>query len=182
MLAYFDTDDQSSGGTEAINMLIAKARRLSVIRLFAVEGVRFASRVSTATGASHLREAKAAQRCYAPPSSTRIGSPAGPSFPTGSSGSALRCSRPGWRTATAPGTSRPVACPYANICEQCDNYTTSSEFLSTLQAQLDDEHALRDDAEARGWDSEVARHARVIASLQRHLDRLQQPARLSAPS
>ncbi len=62
MLAYFDTDDQSSGGTEAINMLIAKARRLSVIRLFAVEGVRFASRVSTATGASHLREAKAGLR------------------------------------------------------------------------------------------------------------------------
>ncbi len=75
-----------------------------------------------------------------------------------------------------------VACPYANVCEQCDNYTTSSEFLSTLQAQLDAEHALRVDAEARGWDSEVARHARVIASLQRHLDRLQQPARLSAPS
>ena len=41
-----------------------------------------------------------------------------------------------------------------------------------LQDQLADAHALRDDAEARGWDSEVARHARVIASLQRHLDRL----------
>jgi hypothetical protein len=73
-------------------------------------------------------------------------------------------------------------CPYANICEQCDNFTTSTEFLPALQAQLDDEHALRDDAEARGWDSEVARHARVIASLQRHLGRLQQPARPSSPS
>jgi hypothetical protein len=31
---------------------------------------------------------------------------------------------------------------------------------------------LRADAEARGWDSEVARRARVIASLQRHLNRL----------
>jgi hypothetical protein len=39
-----------------------------------------------------------------------------------------------------------------------------------------------DDAEAHGWDSEVARHARVIASLQRHLDRLHQPAHPSAPA
>ena len=39
-------------------------------------------------------------------------------------------------------------------------------------ALLADELALRDDAEARGWNSEVARHARVIASLERHLNRL----------
>jgi hypothetical protein len=64
------------------------------------------------------------------------------------------------------------ACPYANICEQCDNYTTTTEFVPHLQAQLTDEIALRDDARDRGWDSEVARHARVIASLQRHLDAL----------
>jgi integrase len=64
------------------------------------------------------------------------------------------------------------ACPYANICEQCDNFTTSAEFLPQLQAQLADALALREDAEARGWDSELARHARVIASLQRHLNRL----------
>ena len=64
------------------------------------------------------------------------------------------------------------ACPYANICEQCDNYVTSAEFLPALRDQLADERTLRDDAEARGWDGEVARHARVIASLQRHLDRL----------
>ena len=70
------------------------------------------------------------------------------------------------------------ACPYANICEQCDNYTTTAEFLPALNAQLADEHALRDDAEARGWDGEVARHARVIASLQRHLDRLKQAGNL----
>ena len=57
------------------------------------------------------------------------------------------------------------ACPYANICEQCDNFTTSTEFLPQLEAQLADGIALRDDAEARGWNSEVARHARVIASL-----------------
>ena len=29
MLAYFDTDGVSNGGTEAINMLIEKARRLA---------------------------------------------------------------------------------------------------------------------------------------------------------
>jgi hypothetical protein len=27
------------------------------------------------------------------------------------------------------------ACPYANICEQCYNYTTSSEFLPQIEAQ-----------------------------------------------
>ena len=64
------------------------------------------------------------------------------------------------------------ACPYANICEQCDNFTTTAEFLPQLHNQLLDAVALREDAETRGWDSEVARHARVIASLQRHLDRL----------
>ena len=68
------------------------------------------------------------------------------------------------------------ACPYANICEQCDNFTTTTEFLPQLEAQLADAHALREDAQARGWDSEVARHARVIASLQRHLDRLKRSA------
>ncbi len=64
------------------------------------------------------------------------------------------------------------ACPYANICEQCDNFTTNTEFLPQLQAQLTDAVALREDAQARGWDSEVARHARVITSLQHHLNRL----------
>lgn len=43
------------------------------------------------------------------------------------------------------------ACPYANICEQCDNFTTSSRFLPQLRAQFADEDALREDAEARGW-------------------------------
>jgi len=64
------------------------------------------------------------------------------------------------------------ACPYANICENCDNYQTSSHFLPQLQDQLADAQALHDDALNRGWDSEVARHARLIASLQRHVDRL----------
>lgn len=64
------------------------------------------------------------------------------------------------------------ACPYSNVCEQCDNFVTTPEFLPQLESQLADVVALRDDAEVRGWDSEVARHARVIASIQGHLRRL----------
>ena len=64
------------------------------------------------------------------------------------------------------------ACPYANICEQCDNFVTAPESIPALQAQLTDATALRDDATERGWHTEVARHARVITSIQKHLDRL----------
>lgn len=64
------------------------------------------------------------------------------------------------------------ACPYANICENCDNYQTDASFLPQLQDQLTDAQSLHDDALQRGWDGEVARHARLIASLQRHVDRL----------
>src|SRR5680860_59744 len=35
------------------------------------------------------------------------------------------------------------ACPYANICEQCDNFMPALEFAPILQAQLDDVRALR---------------------------------------
>ena len=45
------------------------------------------------------------------------------------------------------------ACPYANICENCDNYDTTAEFLPQLQDQLADAHALHDDALDRGWES-----------------------------
>jgi hypothetical protein len=68
------------------------------------------------------------------------------------------------------------ACPYANICEQCDNYVAAPEFQSVLEAQLADIHALRDDAQARGWNSEVARHERVVASIDGHLRRLRNQA------
>jgi hypothetical protein len=61
---------------------------------------------------------------------------------------------------------------YANICEQCDNFVTTTEFIPELQAQLADITALRDDAAEHGWDTEVARHARVIASINNHLNRL----------
>lgn len=64
------------------------------------------------------------------------------------------------------------ACPYANICEQCDNFVTTTEFIPELQTQLADITALHDDAAERGWDTEVARHARVIASIKNHLNRL----------
>lgn len=64
------------------------------------------------------------------------------------------------------------ACPYANICEQCDNFTPAPEFAPVLQAQLDDIRVLRDDAAERHWTDEVARHERVIDSLQDHLRRL----------
>lgn len=64
------------------------------------------------------------------------------------------------------------ACPYANICEQCDNFVTSPEFRPQLEDQLVDIRTLRDDAAAREWESEVSRHDRVIASLDGHLRRL----------
>jgi len=70
------------------------------------------------------------------------------------------------------------ACPYANICEQCDNFVTTTEFIPALQAQLADITALRDDAAERGWDTEVARHARVITSIQNHLNRLTQQTKI----
>jgi hypothetical protein len=63
-----------------------------------------------------------------------------------------------------------------NICEQCDNYVAAPEFQPALEAQLADIHTLRDDAKTRGWDSEVARHQRVIASIDSHLNRLKNQA------
>ena len=65
------------------------------------------------------------------------------------------------------------ACPYANICETCPNFISGPEFTHALQAQLADIHVLRQDAHNRGWKSEVARHDRVIDSLQGHLRRLE---------
>ena len=65
------------------------------------------------------------------------------------------------------------ACPYANICETCENFLPADEFLPALRAQITDVRQLRDDAATRGWDSEVARHQRVIDSLEKHLHRLE---------
>jgi integrase len=68
------------------------------------------------------------------------------------------------------------ACPYTNVCEQCENFTPGREFTGALTSQLADIVELRDDAEHRGWGSEVDRHNRVIESVQGHLDRLKSTA------
>ena len=65
------------------------------------------------------------------------------------------------------------ACPYANICETCDNFTPATEFAPALADQLADIHALKADAERRGWTDEAQRHDRVAHALHGHLDRLQ---------
>lgn len=65
------------------------------------------------------------------------------------------------------------ACPYAAVCENCANFVTAPEFAPVLESQLADERQLRDDARSRGWTSEIARHERVIASLEGHLRHLQ---------
>jgi len=64
------------------------------------------------------------------------------------------------------------ACPYANVCETCDNYMTASEFRDALTDQLADIEALKADAETRGWTDEAARHERVTHALTDHLQRL----------
>jgi integrase len=64
------------------------------------------------------------------------------------------------------------ACPYANICETCENFIPAAEFAHVLQAQLADVRALREDATTRGWTFEAARHQRVAASLENHLRHL----------
>lgn len=68
------------------------------------------------------------------------------------------------------------ACPYANICEQCDNFVPAPDAADTITAQLDDVRALQADAETRGQPDEAARHARVAHALQTHLDRLRRHA------
>jgi integrase len=64
------------------------------------------------------------------------------------------------------------ACTYANICETCDNYITAPEFRDALTHQLTDIHALKSDAESRGWTDDAARHERVAHALTDHLQRL----------
>lgn len=65
------------------------------------------------------------------------------------------------------------ACPYANICETCDNFVPGPEHLPALRDQLADLRQLRADAGQRGWDSEARRHGRVIGALEHHCSRLE---------
>jgi hypothetical protein len=64
------------------------------------------------------------------------------------------------------------ACPYANICETCENFVTGPEFTDALRSQLADIQILQIDAEARGWEGEAARPTRVANALTGHLSRL----------
>lgn len=89
------------------------------------------------------------------------------------------------KTRLGTGTcSRHVAagpCPYANVCETCDNFVPIPSAIGTLREQLGDVETLRTDAKWRGWDSEVGRHDRIAAVLQNHLAKLENcPARPSA--
>jgi hypothetical protein len=56
------------------------------------------------------------------------------------------------KTRAAPGycSRHPAAgaCPYAKICETCDNYITAAEFRGALTDQLADIQALKADAES----------------------------------
>ena len=54
------------------------------------------------------------------------------------------------------------SCPYANICEHCPSFHTTSDYLPALTQQRDDASALAEDATARGWDSETERHLKLI--------------------
>ena len=58
------------------------------------------------------------------------------------------------------------ACPYANICEQCDNFVTTTEFIPALQAQLAESPHCKTTPPYAGWDTDVACHARLITSIQ----------------
>jgi integrase len=57
------------------------------------------------------------------------------------------------------------ACAYANICEHCPNFRTDATYLPVLAAQRTDAEALAEDAEARGWITEAARHRDLLSRL-----------------
>ncbi len=69
-----------------------------------------------------------------------------------------------------PGRNPGEPAAYTTVFTQLRNL--GFPFIPQLQAQLADTTALRDDAAERGWHTEVARHSRVIARIQNHLQRL----------
>ena len=64
-------------------------------------------------------------------------------------------------------------CPYANICETCDNFVPAPEHLPLMRDQLSDIRQLRADAEQRRWTDEIKRHDRVINALEHHCSSLE---------
>lgn len=76
-----------------------------------------------------------------------------------------RPSRPRWLAATANPPVTQGACTYANICEYCPSFHTDTDHTAALTAQRDATQALAEDASARGWDTETARHQRLITRL-----------------
>ncbi|HKI39943.1 MAG TPA: tyrosine-type recombinase/integrase [Mycobacterium sp.] len=62
------------------------------------------------------------------------------------------------------------ACPYANICEQCDNFVPDADRATIIDEQLADVRQLETDAQERGWTGEAARHHRVSETLERHAE------------
>ena len=54
------------------------------------------------------------------------------------------------------------SCSYANICEHCPSFHTTSGYIPVLTQQRDAATALADDASGRGWDSETERHLKLI--------------------
>jgi hypothetical protein len=73
------------------------------------------------------------------------------------------------------------ACPYANICQTCDNFVPGPEHLPTLRDQLSDIHQLRADAKQRGWTDEIKRHDRVANALEHHCNRLENTPAIPGP-
>ena len=61
-------------------------------------------------------------------------------------------------------------CSYANICEHCPSFHTTTTYLPVLTAQRDDAAALAADATTRGWDAETERHLRLIHRLTALID------------
>jgi len=61
-------------------------------------------------------------------------------------------------------------CSYANICEHCPSFHTTTSYLPVLTAQREDASVLAADATTRGWDAETERHLRLISRLTTLID------------
>jgi len=67
-------------------------------------------------------------------------------------------------------------CPYANICEQCDNFAPDPQQRTVIAEQLADVITLRDDATQRNWHDDAQRHQRVADALASHLRNIERTA------